>query len=233
MTTQPDYPTFAKTYNTGAAQVIWTSVIADLETPVSAMLKLAEGRANSFLLESVSGGSIRGRYSFIGLKPDLIWRCRGNEVEINRNARANADLFEKNEGAYMSMGETAENLAEKYQIPREEHDDFLTAFHKRIHSKDKKEFGSPYLNSVSIPAKVLSHSKEQKIVVFKMKRRKGYQKKNGHKQPYTLLEIGKFKSIKTKKTAAKSTKSTETAKKAAKKKPTATKKTTTKKKDKE
>ena len=102
-----------------------------------------------------------------------------------------------------------------------------------LNSKDKKEFGSPYLNSVSIPAKVLSHSKEQKIVVFKMKRRKGYQKKNGHKQPYTLLEIGKFKSTKTKKTAAKSTKSTETAKKAAKKKPTATKKTTTKKKDKE
>jgi anthranilate synthase component 1 len=94
VTTQPDYPTFAKTYNTGAAQVIWTSVIADLETPVSAMLKLAEGRANSFLLESVSGGSIRGRYSFIGLKPDLIWRCRGKDVEINRDAQANADRFE-------------------------------------------------------------------------------------------------------------------------------------------
>ena len=94
MTTQPDYATFAKTYNAGAAQVVWTSVIADLETPVSAMLKLADGRANSFLLESVSGGSIRGRYSFIGLKPDLIWRCRGKEVEINRNARANADRFD-------------------------------------------------------------------------------------------------------------------------------------------
>ena len=93
MTTQPDYATFAETYDAGAAQVVWTSVIADLETPVSAMLKLADGRANSFLLESVSGGSIRGRYSFIGLKPDLIWRCRGNEVEINRNARAKADLF--------------------------------------------------------------------------------------------------------------------------------------------
>lgn len=94
MTTQPDYATFAKTYDVGEAQVVWTSVIADLETPVSAMLKLADGRANSFLLESVSGGSIRGRYSFIGLKPDLIWRCRGAEVEINRNARANADRFE-------------------------------------------------------------------------------------------------------------------------------------------
>jgi anthranilate synthase component 1 len=92
--TQPDYATFAKTYDAGAAQVVWTSVIADLETPVSAMLKLADGRANSFLLESVSGGVIRGRYSFIGLKPDLIWRCRGSEVEINRNARANPNRFE-------------------------------------------------------------------------------------------------------------------------------------------
>ncbi len=94
MTTQPDYAAFAKTYDAGEAQVVWTSVIADLETPVSAMLKLAEGRANSFLLESVSGGAIRGRYSFIGLKPDLIWKCRGSKVHINRNARADANRFE-------------------------------------------------------------------------------------------------------------------------------------------
>ena len=65
MSSHPDYAAFAKTYDAGEAQVVWTSVIADLETPVSAMLKLAAGRANSFLLESVSGGSIRGRYSFI------------------------------------------------------------------------------------------------------------------------------------------------------------------------
>ena len=94
MTTQPNYADFTKTYDANEAQVVWTSVIADLESPVSAMLKLADGRANSFLLESVSGGSIRGRYSFIGLKPDLIWQCCGPEVEINRNARANADRFE-------------------------------------------------------------------------------------------------------------------------------------------
>ncbi len=55
--------------------------------PVSAMLKLAEGRPYSFLLESVEGGAVRGRYSAIGLKPDLIWRCFGERAEINR-ARA-------------------------------------------------------------------------------------------------------------------------------------------------
>src|SRR3546814_579307 len=61
-------------------------MVADLETPVSAMLKLADGRPNSFLLESVEGGAVRGRYSFIGLKPDLIWRCRGDSAEVHRSA---------------------------------------------------------------------------------------------------------------------------------------------------
>jgi len=57
------------------------------------MLKLAEGRPNSFLLESVEKGAIRGRYSIIGLKPDLIWRCSGNTAAINRQARFDRDAF--------------------------------------------------------------------------------------------------------------------------------------------
>ena len=61
----------------GTAQVVSTRLVADLETPVSAMLKLARGEPYSFLLESVEGGAVRGRYSIIGMKPDLIWRCRG------------------------------------------------------------------------------------------------------------------------------------------------------------
>jgi anthranilate synthase component 1 len=89
----PLFTAFAATYDSGQPQVVWTEFVADLETPVSAMLKLAEGRVNSFLLESVSGGSIRGRYSFIGLKPDLIWRATGNQAEINRNARSDPDRF--------------------------------------------------------------------------------------------------------------------------------------------
>ena len=95
-----------------------------------------------------------------------------------------------------------------------------------------KKIGNPFIKSFSIKGKVVSHIKDSKVLVFKMKRRKGHQKKNGHKQPYTLLEIGKFKSTKTK-AATKSTKSTDTTKKSEKKKPTTTKKTTAKKKDKE
>ena len=93
MKTLPEYSAFEAAYDAGRPQVVWTTLVADLETPVSAMLKLTDGRPHSFLLESVEGGAIRGRYSFIGLKPDLIWRCFGNLAEINRRARFDADTF--------------------------------------------------------------------------------------------------------------------------------------------
>jgi anthranilate synthase component 1 len=63
----------------------WTGV-ADLQTPVAAFLKLAHGQPNSFLLESIEGGTARGRYSVIGMAPDLIWRCRNGVAELNRHA---------------------------------------------------------------------------------------------------------------------------------------------------
>jgi len=94
MQVRPGFEDFEATYEDGRPQVVWTTLVADLETPVSAMLKLADGRPNSFLLESVEGGAVRGRYSFIGLKPDLIWRCFGNRTEINRQARFDPDAFE-------------------------------------------------------------------------------------------------------------------------------------------
>ncbi len=94
MKTAPDFEAFKASYEAGAPQLIWATFVADLETPVSAMLKLADGRPNSFLLESVEGGAVRGRYSFIGLKPDLIWRSFGNRAEINRQARFEPDAFQ-------------------------------------------------------------------------------------------------------------------------------------------
>ena len=91
---QPAFAAFAKTHAAGRPQVVWTTLVADLETPVSAMLKLGDGVPYSFLLESVEGGSIRGRYSVIGLKPDVIWRCRRDKAEINRRARADLNTFQ-------------------------------------------------------------------------------------------------------------------------------------------
>ena len=94
MSTLPDYETFARAYSAGEAEVAVTTLVADLETPVSAYLKLARGRAgNMFLLESVEGGAQRGRYSMIGLDPDLIFRSTGERAEINRARATDPDAF--------------------------------------------------------------------------------------------------------------------------------------------
>jgi anthranilate synthase component 1 len=93
MLPEPDFASFAVVYEAGRPSVLWTRLVADLDTPVSAMMKLAQGRPNSFLLESVQGGAVRGRYSFIGLRPDLIWRCRGVQAEINRRPASDAGAF--------------------------------------------------------------------------------------------------------------------------------------------
>jgi anthranilate synthase component I len=90
---EPEADAFATRYARGEPQVVWTTLVADLETPVSAFLKVAGGRARSFLFESVEGGDTRGRYSIIGLEPDLIWRTQGARAEINRTARAQEDAF--------------------------------------------------------------------------------------------------------------------------------------------
>lgn len=93
MQVEPDFAAFAKAYEAGRGQAVYARLIADLETPVSAYLKLAEGRQNAFLLESVQGGETRGRYSVIGVMPDLIWRCRDGRAEINRNADVAPDDY--------------------------------------------------------------------------------------------------------------------------------------------
>ncbi len=93
MQIEPPAAAFATRYGRGEAQVVWTTLVADLETPVSAFLKIAGGRPMSLLLESVEGGAVRGRYSVIGLDPDLIWRTRGPRAEINRAARTSPEEF--------------------------------------------------------------------------------------------------------------------------------------------
>ncbi|MBC7519574.1 MAG: anthranilate synthase component I [Sandarakinorhabdus sp.] len=84
----PNFAAFRTAYDAGHGRMLWSRTVADLETPVAAFLKLGDGKPNSFLLESVEGGAARGRYSIIGLDPDLIWRCRDGVAELNRDARA-------------------------------------------------------------------------------------------------------------------------------------------------
>jgi anthranilate synthase component I len=82
----PDYDVFASAYERGEPQIVFHRLVADLETPVSAMLKLSRNAKYSFLLESVEGGAVRGRYSIIGMHPDIIWKVESNSVAINRKA---------------------------------------------------------------------------------------------------------------------------------------------------
>jgi anthranilate synthase component I len=89
----PGFAAFRAAYAAGEGTLVWTRGVADLETPVAAFLKLGHGRPNAFLLESVEGGAARGRYSIIGMAPDLIWRCRGGRAEVNRHARAAPHAF--------------------------------------------------------------------------------------------------------------------------------------------
>jgi anthranilate synthase component 1 len=93
MQIEPSENAFAERYGRGQAQVVWTTLVADLETPVSAFLKLGGGKPMSFLLESVEGGAVRGRHSIIGIEPDLIWRSNGRKAEVNRSARSKPDAF--------------------------------------------------------------------------------------------------------------------------------------------
>src|ERR1700755_745323 len=93
MQIEPPADAFSARYGRGEAQVVWTTLVADLETPVSAFLKIAAGRAMSLLLESVEGGAVRGRYSIIAIAPDLIWRSVGGRAEINRSARRSVESF--------------------------------------------------------------------------------------------------------------------------------------------
>ncbi|RAK52958.1 anthranilate synthase component I [Phenylobacterium deserti] len=93
MTIEPAFADFQAAYQAGAPQVVWTRLIDDLETPVSAYLKIGHGRPYAFLFESVEGGAWRGRYSIITLNPDLVWRCRGDEAEIAEGADIESGRF--------------------------------------------------------------------------------------------------------------------------------------------
>jgi anthranilate synthase component 1 len=90
----PARSAFAERYRKGKSQVVWTRLVADLETPVSAALKLSDGQPMSCLLESVEGGAVRGRYSIIGIAPDIVWRAFADRAEINRQPLTDATAFE-------------------------------------------------------------------------------------------------------------------------------------------
>ncbi len=94
MALTPDFEAFRPGHEAGLNQVVYRKLAADLDTPVSLMLKLANAGRHAFVLESVTGGEVRGRYSIIGMNPDLIWECRGETSRVNRAARYDEDASE-------------------------------------------------------------------------------------------------------------------------------------------
>ncbi len=93
MTPSPDLAEFRGGYDAGRPQLVWTRIVDDLETPVSAYLKIAKDEPYAFLFESVEGGAWRGRYSVVAMRPDLVWRCRGQKAEIAEGADIAAGRF--------------------------------------------------------------------------------------------------------------------------------------------
>ena len=82
----------------GRPALVWRRIVADMETPVGAAVKLIEPGRGDFLLESVEGGEVRGRYSLLGLAPDLIFEARGREARINRNWATDREAFDPDPG---------------------------------------------------------------------------------------------------------------------------------------
>ena len=93
MSLEPGFDAFRQAYAAGRVQVVFERLVDDLETPVSAYLKIAHGKPYSFLFESVEGGAWRGRYSSVVMAPDLVWRCRAGAAEIAEGEAIAAGAF--------------------------------------------------------------------------------------------------------------------------------------------
>ena len=98
MAIEPNFDEFAAGYEANRNQIVYSRLASDLDTPVSIMLKLANAGDFSFMLESVTGGEVRGRYSIVGMDPDLIWECNGESARINRNPLDGKDEWHEESG---------------------------------------------------------------------------------------------------------------------------------------
>jgi len=113
----PSLNLFLKNFKNKKNQIIWKSLKSDLDTPVSAYLKLCKNKENSFLLESVQDGTYRGRYSIIGTDPDLIWKCN-NGIAYIKKIKNNESLgfIEQRDTPLISLKKVINNS--KINIPK-------------------------------------------------------------------------------------------------------------------
>ena len=109
---QPTFSEFRRLARQGNVVPVFKAVVADTLTPVSAYLRLAEGRPYSFMLESVEGGETLGRYTFLGVDPFMIVRCRGNRITIERGRGKS-----KRQGISSRYSETSPGPTGRYPFP--------------------------------------------------------------------------------------------------------------------
>src|ERR1035438_9940661 len=95
---RPDYKEFARLARQATLVPVVKSVTADLLTPVSAFLAIAEKEANAFLLESIERGEQIGRYTFLGARPYMTVRAHGQEIVVERGRRR-----EKKQGSVLHL----------------------------------------------------------------------------------------------------------------------------------
>src|ERR1700678_1924077 len=94
----PSAREFLKLSRTHSLVPVYRTVTADLETPVSAFLRIAAEEPEAFLLESVEGGEHVGRYTFIGVQPYKKMVARGKNITVREGRRERSftgDIFEE------------------------------------------------------------------------------------------------------------------------------------------
>ena len=91
---EPDLKLFEKNYLSGKTQILYHSFSADIHTPVSILIQLQKEKY-VFLFESVEKGSQKGRYSVIGIRPDLIWECKNNKCLITDLVKSKKQTIDK------------------------------------------------------------------------------------------------------------------------------------------
>ena len=117
MIIEPAREAFEEAYERGEARLVYTRLIDDLETPVSAYRKIADGKPYAFLFESVEGGAWRGRYSWVAMEPDLVWRTWGDQAEVaTGDAIAKDEFTPCDQGALDSLRDLI--ASSRLEIPR-------------------------------------------------------------------------------------------------------------------
>ncbi len=113
----PDFDTFEERLKKGQSQLVWHVIPADLETPVSALLKLMKLSPYHLLYESVEGGETRARYSIIALDPDVVWRTKDGVIEVNKSFHDEPERFTKEKGTDVFASIRALMKRSKVEIP--------------------------------------------------------------------------------------------------------------------